>query len=155
MSENTAPRAQTLPIQGFANRIVRGMLRTPLIAPLMGRQLVTLYVTGRKSGREFVIPIAYIPDGDSLLGGSPFAWGRNLRSGDVLPIRLKGKLREADVEVFTDQADVVRLYDRMCRANKTFAGFNKITIDPKGDPSPEDLDAAWAAGARAFRLTPR
>ena len=33
--------------------------------------------------------------------------------------------------------------------------FNKITIDPDGNPDPADLRAAWAAGARGFRLTPR
>ncbi len=155
MSASAAPRARTLPIQAIANRIVRGMLRTPLIAAAMGRRLVTVYVTGRKSGRRYAIPIAYMQDGEQLLAGSPFAWGRNLRTGEPVGLRLRGRLRQADVEVFTDERDVVELYARMCRDNKVFAGFNKITLDDAGNPSPDDLQAAWAAGARVFRFTPR
>ena len=43
----------------------------------------------------------------------------------------------------------------MVRANRQFAKFNKIGIDSDGSPNPADLRAAWAAGARGFRLTPR
>ncbi|MEN2742827.1 hypothetical protein ABCS02_34055 [Microbacterium sp. X-17] len=155
MSESTPQRAQTLPIQGFANRLVRGLLATPLIAQGIGRRLVTLYVTGRKSGRRYVIPVAYTRDGDRLLSGSPFGWGRNLRTGEPITIRLRGRLRQADVEVFADEDDVVRLYAQMCRDNRVFAGFNKIALDDVGNPSAADLHAAWVAGARAFRFTPR
>jgi len=155
MTETTAPRAQTLPIQAIANRIVRGLLRTPGIAQPMGRRLIVVHVTGRKSGRRYVIPIAYLRDGDDLLTGSPFAWGRNLRTGDRVPVRLRGRLRQADVTVYTDEADVVRLYARMCRDNKVFASFNKVALDADGSPRAEDLHAAWAAGARVFRFTPR
>jgi len=155
MTEPTTPRATTLPLQSLANRLVRGLLRTPLIARAMGRRLVVLYITGRKSGRRYVIPIAYTRDGASLLSGSPFAWGRNLRTGESITIRLQGRLRQADVEVFSSETDVVRLYEHMCRDNCVFASFNKIALDDSGAPSPADLHAAWAAGARAFRLTPR
>ena len=54
-----APRAQTLKAQNLVNRIVRGLLRTPLLRQLAGRRLVTVYVTGRKSGRRYAVPVAY------------------------------------------------------------------------------------------------
>jgi hypothetical protein len=155
MSGSAPARATTLPIQAFANRMVRGLLATPGVSRLMGRRLVTLYITGRKSGKRYVIPVAYTPDGDRLLAGSPFGWGRNLRTGEPITLRLKGRVRPADVEAFTDEDDVVRLYAQMCRDNRVFANFNKIGFDEAGTPSAEDLHAAWAAGARAFRFTPR
>ena len=65
MTESSAipdPRAQTLAIQGLANRVVRGMLRTPLLSRAMGSRLVTLYIVGRKSGRRYTIPVAYTRD---------------------------------------------------------------------------------------------
>jgi hypothetical protein len=43
----------------------------------------------------------------------------------------------------------------MARNNHAFAKFNNIGLEPGGDPVPADLHLAWAAGARAFRLTPR
>ena len=43
-------RAQTLPGQSLVNRIMRGLLSTPLLSRLVGRRLVTLDVVGRNRG---------------------------------------------------------------------------------------------------------
>jgi hypothetical protein len=158
MSDSTAipdPRAQTLAMQGLANRVVRGLLRTPLLSRAVGSRLVTLYIVGRKSGRRYTIPVAYTRDEGDLLIGTPFGWGRNLRTGEPVEIRLKGRRRQADVQVYKDEAGVVGTYAIMARDNKAFANFNKVGFGTDGNPNPEDLHLAWMAGARAFRLTPR
>jgi hypothetical protein len=155
MSDQTSRQAQTLALQPLANRLVRGLLRTPLICRGIGSRLITVYVTGRKSGRRYAIPVAYTRDGHDLLVGSPFAWGRNLRTGEPVDIRLKGSRRTADVEVFTTETDVTRLYATICRSNRQFAKFNKIGLDSAGTPNVDDLHSAWTSGARVFRLTPR
>jgi len=142
-------------MQGLANRVVRGLLRTPLLCRAVGNRLVTLYIVGRKSGRHYTVPVAYTHHNDILLIGTPFAWGRNLRTGDPVDIRLKGRRRPADVEVFADEAGVVEHYALMARDNPNFARFNKIGFDEAGNPTPADLHLAWAAGARVFLLTPR
>jgi hypothetical protein len=148
-------RAQTLPFQGLANIVVRALLRAPLIGPAMGGRLITLYLVGRRSGKHYEIPVAYTCDGEDLLIGTPFGWGRNLRTGEPVDLLLKGKRRAADVQVITDEAGVTAHYAVMARDNRQFATFNKIGIDSDGNPNPADLRAAWAAGARGFRLTPR
>ncbi len=158
MGDSTAipnPRAQTLAMQGLANRVVRGLLRIPLLSRAVGSRLVTLYILGRKSGRRYTIPVAYTRDDGDLLIGTPFGWGRNLRTAEPVEIRLKGRRRQADVRVYTGEADVTGAYAAMSRDNKAFANFNKIGFDADGNPNPEDLHLAWMAGARAFRLTPR
>jgi deazaflavin-dependent oxidoreductase (nitroreductase family) len=155
MSNPPSPRAQTLALQPLVNRVVRVLLRTPLICRGIGRRLITVYVVGRKSGRRYAIPVAYTQDGNQLLIGSPFPWARNLRTSQPVEIRLKGTRRQTEVEVFTAEDDVTRLYATMCRDNRQFAKFNKIRLDPAGNPDPDDLHSAWTAGARAFRLTPR
>jgi hypothetical protein len=43
----------------------------------------------------------------------------------------------------------------MARDNHQFAKFNKIGLDQNGEPRPDDLHRAWAAGARVVLLTPR
>lgn len=149
-----APRAQTLKAQNLVNRIVRGLLRTPLLSRLAGRRLVTVYITGRKSGRRYAVPVAYTRHEGDLLIGSPFGWGRNLRTGEAVTIRLKGRRRLADVLVMADEQEVVDAYAVMARDNHAFAKFNNIGFDSDGNPAPADLRLAWAAGARAFRLTP-
>ena len=42
----------------------------------------------------------------------------------------------------------------MARDNHQWAKFNKIALDQAGNPSPDDLRLAWAAGGRAVVLTP-
>lgn len=150
-----ASRAQTLRFQGAVNALMRGALRTPLLCRLAGKRLTELHVVGRSSQRRYRIPVAYLRDGDSLLIGTPFAWGRNLRTGEPITIRLKGRLRVADVEVITDERGVTEAYRLMARDNHNFASFNSIGFDPSGEPRSDDLRLAWAAGARAFRLAPR
>lgn len=149
------PRAQTLSAQALVNRVMRGLLGTPLLSRLVGRRLVTLYVVGRKSGRRYTVPVAYTTDQGDLLIGTPFGWGRNLRTGEPVTIRLRGRRRVADVRVIADEPGVVDAYGLMARDNHSFASFNQIGFDASGEPVRADLHQAWAAGARAFRLTPR
>ena len=141
--------------QDLANLVVRGLLRTPLLCRIVGARLITIYVVGRKSGRPYAVPVAYTRHDGALLVGTPFGWGRNLRTGEAVDIRLKGKRRRADVAVVTDEAGVVEDYAVMARDNRQFAKFNKISLDQAGEPKPADLHLAWAGGARAFRFTTR
>ena len=145
--------AHTLAFQGAANRVVRALLRTPLLARLVGARLLTLYVVGRKSGKRYTVPVAYSRHGDALLFATEFRWVRNLRTGEPVDIRYKGKRRAADVDVVTDEPGVVAAYGIMAGDNHNFARFNKIALDPAGNPDPDDLHLAWADGARAARLT--
>lgn len=152
VATTVAPRAQTLALQPLVNRIMRGVLRTPLLCRAAGTRLLILYVVGRKSGRRYAIPVAYTRDDDSLLVGTPFAWGRNLRTGEPITVRFKGKRRIADVRVYSDYPDVVGAYGLMARNNHAFAKFNKIGFDAAGNPDPTDLRLTWEAGSRAVRL---
>src|ERR1700710_1794835 len=111
----TESRATTMAWQGVANRLVRGLLRTPLLCRVVGNRLITLYVVGRKSGRRYTVPVAYPRHDGTLMIGTPFGWGRNLRTGQPVDIRLKGKRRPADVLVAADEAGVVQLYAEMAR----------------------------------------
>jgi hypothetical protein len=150
-----AARAQTMRFQRAVNVLMRGVLRTPLLCRLAGKRLVELHVIGRSSHRHYRIPVAYLREGDTLLIGTPFAWVRNLRTGEPITIREKGRVRRADVEVITDERGVTDAFRLMARENHTFASFNSIGLDATGEPRTEDLHLAWAAGARAVRLTPR
>jgi deazaflavin-dependent oxidoreductase (nitroreductase family) len=148
-------RAQTLALQGVVNRIVRGLLRVPLLSRVVGKYLIVLYVVGRKSGKRYTVPVAYTHHEGALLIGTPFGWARNLRTGEPVEVRFKGRRRVADVRVLTDEDAVVRDYAVMARGNHNFARFNKIGFDEHGNPDPADLHLAWIAGARAYRLTLR
>src|SRR3954447_16546489 len=94
---------QPLAAQGLVNQLARGLLRLPLVSRWVGRALVVLYVVGRKSGKVYTIPMAYLEHDGALLLGSGFPWGKNLRTGDTISVRYKGLRRLADVRVLSDE----------------------------------------------------
>jgi deazaflavin-dependent oxidoreductase (nitroreductase family) len=146
---------QTLRMQGLVNVVVRTLLRTPGVSRGIGKYLITLHVVGRKSGKHYDVPVAYVPQDGDLLIGTPFAWARNLHTGDTVPVDYKGRKTTASVRVHTDEAEVIALYEVIARANHNFANFNKISLDAGGNPSAEDLRRCYRTGARVIRLTVR
>lgn len=144
---------EKLKMQGLVNRTVRVLLWIPGLSRIVGQHLITLYVVGRKTGKRYVVPLAYTPYDGGLLIGTPFAWARNLRTGDVIQVRYLGRPCSADVRVATDEPTVTAAYDVIARHNKNFAGFNGIGFDGAGNPRPDDLRRAWSEGARAIHLT--
>jgi deazaflavin-dependent oxidoreductase (nitroreductase family) len=137
------------------NRVVRVLLRAPLLSRVVGKRLLIVYVVGRRSGRRYSVPVAYMKMDGSLLVASQFAWMGNLRGGQPVDVRLLGRKRVADVALMADEPAVVEYLAAMCRDNHQFARFNRIGFDPSGSPLPEDLHQAWGAGARVAILTPR
>ena len=83
--------APAMRAQGLVNLAVRGLLRTPGLSRVTGRRLVTLYVAGRKSGRRYTVPVSYLAQGDDLLIGTSSGRARNLRAGEPVAFRFKGK----------------------------------------------------------------
>jgi hypothetical protein len=160
MTERTRPatqpagQAKVMAGQKVANSIVRALLHTPGVSAGMGKRLLIINVAGRKSGRRYSVPVAYTRHEDALLVGTPFAWARNMRTGEPVEVILLGKRRQADVQVISDEDGVVAAYDVICRANRQFAKFNNISLGPDGTPRPDDLHASFAGGARAYRLSP-
>lgn len=150
---STGSRVKLFAFQGVLNRFVRSLLRVPLLSRVVGNRLITLYVVGRKSGKLYTVPMAYLWHEGALLLGSGFAWGKNLRTGDTLEVRFMGKRRLTDVRVLTDEVAVVEHYDIIARHNPGFAKINNIGFGEDGNPDPNDLHSAWAAGARVFLLT--
>ena len=161
MTERTRPaarpagQAQVMPVQKMANSIVRTLLHTPGVSSGIGKRLLIINVTGRKTGRQYSVPVAYTRHEGALLVGTPFAWARNMRTGEPVEVIVQGKRRQADVLVISDEDGVVAAYDVICRDNRQFAKFNNVGLGPDGAPSADDLHAAFAAGARAYRLSPR
>jgi deazaflavin-dependent oxidoreductase (nitroreductase family) len=142
-------------MQKAANAVVRTLLQAPGISSGMGKRLLLINVVGRKTGKRYSVPVAYTRHEGSLLVGTPFAWARNMRTGEPVEIVLQGKRRQADVQVISDEAGVIEAYGIICRASRQFAGFNNIGLGADGTPNPDDLHGAFANGARAYRLLPR
>ena len=76
------------------NPRIAWLLRSPL-HPLLDRWLLMLRVTGRRTGRQYWIPVGYQRDGDSitvLVSKAPRKqWWRNYRNPGPVDVLLRGR----------------------------------------------------------------
>jgi F420H(2)-dependent quinone reductase len=88
------------------NQLVRLLLSSPL-HPLVSRRLTLVTVTGRRTGRERTLPVAYKRDGERLtipvLWPERKLWWRNLREGAPVRLRLRGEDRTGHAHARGDE----------------------------------------------------
>jgi len=66
------------------------ILRSPLHGLLSNRYAIIEF-TGRRSGRRYATPIAYLRDGDHILLSTDSGWQRNLVGGAQVRLHLRGQ----------------------------------------------------------------
>lgn len=142
------------PYQGALNRVIRVLLRIPVVGEQVGKRLLVLYVVGRKSGKVYEVPVAYTRhEGDLLVGTALHPWVKNIRKDVPVQVSLGGaRRRTADAEVLSDSESVVRLSEVIARDNKQWAAFNGMGFDAAGNPNKADAYQSWQQGAVIIRL---
>ena len=123
------------------NALVRWLLRSPLHGLLSQSSMLITY-TGRRSGRQYSVPVNYQREGDTLTITSlrERTWWRNLQGGVPVTARVQGQDLGGTAEVATDdEAVAAGLLDYM-RADPRYARFFKVTLGPDGQPAdPEQV----------------
>lgn len=94
------------------NLLIGAILRSPA-HNVLGRSTILLRYQGRKSGREYTIPVQYAAlDGQLPLyamNAENKQWWRNLRDADV-DVLLRGTWRGAHARIVRGDADLARRY---------------------------------------------
>jgi hypothetical protein len=101
---------------------MRRVLSLPFPTPL-GRRLMVVTLTGRKTGRIYRQPVSYVEDGDSLLTPGGGAWTRNLRHDSAVPARINGKQVQLRPELIHDPDQVEALLQTMAKTNPRITSF--------------------------------
>lgn len=101
-----------------------------------GAPLVLVHHRGRKTGREFVTPMMYLPDADdprriyvfASMGGAPTnpAWYHNLTAAGTATVERGTETYPVTVEEITG-ADRDRIFDEQARRYPGFAGYAEKT----------------------------
>jgi hypothetical protein len=68
-----AAQARLMAVINVPMRLILGLP----FAPPLGCQLMLLHLTGRKSGKRYVQPVSYVPDGNTLLRPGGGRWKLN------------------------------------------------------------------------------
>lgn len=126
----------------LGNGLMSGLLRSPLHS-LMSSSMLLIGVTGRKTGKQYVTPVNYLPDGDALLIVSMRSrtWWRNARSGAVT-LRLRGADVPGQTQVIEDEAGVAAQLAACLQRAPKLARYFGVRLDPRGQPATEDIARA-------------
>lgn len=93
------------------NPILRSLLRTPL-AGAAREQMMVVSFTGRKSGRQYSIPVSAHRIDTDLYALTSAPWKANFRDGATAEVLLSGKTTTMRGELITDPAVVAGLSHR-------------------------------------------
>jgi deazaflavin-dependent oxidoreductase (nitroreductase family) len=147
MSARTARRRARL--MRIVNVPMRWLLSLPVDTPI-GRRLMLLFYTGRKTGRSYRQPVSYVEDGGVLLTPGGGRWKLNLQDGESIRVRLRGRDVQARPELVRDPDEVESLLRRMMAANPRLASFVPF-IEPGAEIDRDMLDSALRHGFAIVR----
>jgi hypothetical protein len=133
--------------------MLMGLLRSPFHG-LLSKSLLLISFSGRKSGRRYEIPVAYVRDGASILIASRAGWWKNLRGGRPVELLLQGRRVAAFADVAEDTVQREAELRKVLRGANQVARFMEVTLDQAGDPDPRQLAASLERGWVVVRVTP-
>ncbi len=140
MAIETNERAARKP-PAIANQVVKLLLRSP-IHRLISNSLLLLTFTGRKSGKQYTIPLGYGRQGNTLKLFTDHTWYKNLLAQPQVKVRLQGKELNGTAEVMRDKQQIAREMEAYVRQRPGAARAYGVTFDTDGQPDPASLRKA-------------
>lgn len=138
------------------NPALRFMLRTPF-AGAARKQFMVVTVRGRKTGRQYAIPLsAHIID-NTLYAMTDAAWKHNFRDGATAEVLRNGKTTTMRGALITDRATVASLFHRCADSYgvKRAQRMMGLTFwDPRIPTLEEFTEAVDREHLVAIKLTP-
>jgi len=133
----------------FMNRLINPLvsliLTSPLHGLLSGSVLILIY-RGRKSGKEYQLPVQYAQEGTLvyILPGAPEqkTWWRNMRDGQPVRLIVRGHTLAGQAELLQGEQDVKAITHALGTIFRRFpaaAGMAKIHAASGGTYAVEDL----------------
>ena len=126
------------------NKVPAAILRSPLHG-LMSKRYLLLSFTGRKSGREYTTPVAYLSEGDAFLMTTDSPWWKNLRgeggSGAAVTVWVEGHEYRGTADAITDPAEVTRVLNRFLEAQPGYGKYVGLKSGPDGRMNPVEVEA--------------
>jgi hypothetical protein len=110
-----------------------GRLSAPLSKPLAGRRFVTIWATiryrGRRSGKEYTLPIAIGTTPDSFVIPLPFAgaqWVLNVQASGECVIRWNGRDWHATQPTVIDASEALTAFGPIPRIGIKLTGMDRF-----------------------------
>jgi len=135
----------------IANPFVGWLLRSRLHG-LLSASLLLITYRGRKSGREYRLPVQYAQDGQRvfILPGQPEkkTWWRNFKEGTPVTVTLRGKTLGGSARLLEGQTRAQAAQEGLAAYLRRFPALAKahhVRLETDGSFNPADLEAVAAA----------
>jgi len=89
------------------NPVVKALLRSPLHG-LISHDLMVLSFTGRKSGKQYAVPVGYLQKDNRLYFSCLAGWWQNLPGAPVM-VRLRGQDRDGTAARIVDPEGITEV----------------------------------------------
>lgn len=129
----------------LANQVPAVILRSPLHGMLSARYLVIEF-TGRKSGRRYRTPVAYIRDRNRILLTTDSPWWRNFSTPVPVRLWIRGRVVPGTATAMADADDSAAALRRLLDAIPSYARPANLARGRDGRVSDEEISRAVAAG---------
>lgn len=132
----------------IANPFVKLILRSPLHGWMSAALLLITY-RGRKSGREFTLPVQYVQDRNHIYIVPGYAekkvWWRNLKGGMDVQVTLKGQTISGHgilLEREADEEAILKGFGLYLRQYPSLAKMHNVRIEADGRFNADNLREA-------------
>jgi len=108
------------PLPKFLYKIVNPLLVAVLRSRFHSRisgSLMALTFRGRKSGKQYRIPVGYLQQGNRIFVFSHSAWSKNFRGGAPASVRVRGHELRGAASVMNDPAEIAATVAAMVAKN--------------------------------------
>lgn len=118
------------------------VLRSPLHG-MVSKTVLLITFTGRKSGKNYSIPVSYSQTGDQVSIFSHAAWWKNLCSNAPVTLRIQGREIQGLAEpVAEDKQAIATGLAAHLRKVPSDARYYGVTFDDQGIPNTEEVEKA-------------
>lgn len=128
------------------------------LGPVIGKMILLLTTTGRKTGLARITPLQYeLIDGVYHIGavfGTRTDWVRNIRADPVVQIRVKNDRFTAKAEVFTNPEEIADFVEYRLKKHPRMLGLIMRLDGFKSRPSRQEL-LNYCKGLALVRITPQ
>jgi len=126
------------------NRFPKAILQSPL-HPLMSRKFLVLSFQGRKTGRQYELPLSYLRRDGQVIMTTDSGWWRNLQGGKPVHLRLAGRKLSGTAWAVTEDAEVEAALRELIAAQPSYARLAGVRTNADGS-----LDLTQAARERVL-----
>ena len=127
------------------------ILRSPLHRLMSSRSLLLTFV-GRKSGRTYTTPVAYLGDDDSVILTTDSRWWSNLLTTPRVDVHIRGQARQATARVVQDADEAIDGLAALVEAMPSYGRFAGVRRDEHGGADYGDARRAIEDGRVLIKL---